>query len=233
MAVVVTQSQDAAVQARLASLAAVAGASQAASAHVLGTVALAGLLGAMASQQTHGAAALGKLAAAIRVQALNVNTAAIVATLPRLVSVADVMASQDAVGVGKFGALTSEIEVQATNVNTARIVASLPRLRGTGATAAVGAASAQSRLLLVSDGTQAASQAAQAKAALPNLWTAFRLTAEAAGTLQATLGALVSTGRVQPPPAGYPVNDNYCVALPARPFIASLPARSFYVLDKP
>jgi len=47
---------------------------------------------------------------------------------------------------------------------------------------------------------------------------------------------------VQPPPAGYPVNDNYSIALAARPFVASLPsrdfyaalpARDFYVLDKP
>ena len=263
MGVVVAQSQSAAAQAHLApmamagaasacgsvtlasrlpALAAAAAAAQAANAHAIGTMALAGLLGATTSQQTHGTATLGKLASTIRVQALNVSTAVIVATLPGLSASGTLTASQQASAAATLGAIASEIEVQAINVNTARIVASLPRLRGVGATAAVGTANAVGRLPLASHGTQAASQAAHAKAALPSLWTSLSLTAEATGTLQATLGALASTVSVQPPPAGYPVNDNYSIALAARPFVASLPARdfyvalparSFYVLNKP
>jgi hypothetical protein len=243
MGVVVAQSQAAAAQARLAPMVMAGTANTSGSATLASRLpALAGLLGATASQQTHGTAALGKLGASIRVQALNVNTAVIVATLPRLTAVVAAAASQQASAIAALGTIASEIEVQAINVNTARIVASLPRLRGAGATEAVGAANAVGRLPLASHGTQAASQAAHAEAALPSLWTSFSLTAEAAGTLQATLGALASVASVQPPPAGYPVNDNYSIALPARPFVATLPARDFYValpardfyvLDKP
>ena len=243
MGVVVAQSQVAAAQAHLAPMA-MAGATNASGSAALASrlPAFVGLLGATASQQTHGAAALGKLAAAIHVQAMNVNTAVIVTTLPRLSAAVVAAALQQASAIAALGAITSQIEVQAINVNTARVVASLPRLRGTGATAAAGTASVEGRLPLASRGAESTSQAVHAKAALPSLWASFALTAEATGTLQATLGALTSTVSVQPPPAGYPVDDNYSIALPARPFIASLPARDFYValpardfyvLDKP
>lgn len=209
MGIVVAQSQDVAALARLSAQAAGTAASAMASAAVSRLPGLTASAGASQSASAHVVGAVS------------------------LAGVLQTAGSQQAHGLASLGAIGSVIVVQATNVNTARIVASLPRLLGKGATTALGAASVTARLALAAKSNETASQAVRAKAALQRLWTAFTLAAQATGAVRATLGPLAAKGTVQPPPSGYTPDGNYYVALQARPFYATLAARSFYVLSNP